>query len=198
LEKLQQNKEEVLRKRKTVFVAISIVLSCFAASDQLANASYPKPRPPVPPPESESGKTSAKVKVIKRMPVRLTAYYGPLRNQEKYVYGSYKKDVRVNGSGKITRSGKIPAVGMAAADWRVLPRGTKLRIPQCDVPLGTDFPKPASEIIFEVEDTGSAVKNRHIDIFAGFGDKGRKLAEKINDLQPKKFVIEVVEVCPFQ
>ncbi|HBB37256.1 MAG TPA: hypothetical protein DEB07_03045 [Candidatus Moranbacteria bacterium] len=71
-----------------------------------------------------------------------------------------------------------------------------MRIPDLGIALGIDSPRPANRIIFTVHDTGSAVKGRHIDIFAGLGDQGREIAEKINDLQKRKFVIEVVGYQP--
>lgn len=172
-----------------------IVLSCLAMSEQLASADIQKPQPPLPPPHSEASKEAAKVRVLKRLTVRLTGYYKVVRGQRKYNV-SYEADRRLNGPGKKTKSGKVPAIGMIAADWRKFPQGTQLRIIGCDVLLEKDSaPVPISDLIFQVEDTGGAVKNLHIDVFTGPGDRGRELAEEINDLQPKKFVIEVVEIC---
>jgi 3D (Asp-Asp-Asp) domain-containing protein len=189
---LKITKEDVLRKKSIV---VPIVLFCFlgfVTTKQLVNASYcPNTKPA--PPTSTFEKINAKnAKVIKRMNVRVTAYYGPLRGQKKYVLGSFKKDVRMNGAGKTTRSGTAPRISTAAADWRVLPPGTQFRIIGCPVQLGTNYPQPTSNLIFEVEDTGSAVKGRHIDIFTGFGDYGRETAEKINNGR-KHYVIELIK-----
>lgn len=184
-----------MRKRKIVFLLIATVLFCFASREQLASASYEKPKSFLPE-KIDVEKESARFRVLKKVSVRLTAYYGPRTGQKKYVLGSYRKDVRMNGAGKETRSGTVPDIGTVAADWRIFPPGTKLRILDCDVALGEGSSRQVSEIIFTVEDTGGAVKNRHVDIFTGFGDHGRKMAEKINDLQKRKFVIEVVECQP--
>lgn len=180
--------------RKTVFiVVVSFTLICFAVSHRLANASYEKRKPPIPPPGT--AKKEPKVKVLKRLSFYVTAYYGPQIRQERYAHGSYRKDVRINGAGKETRSGKVPRIGFAASDWGVLRRGTQFRILDCDVLLGTDSPKPVSEIIFTVEDTGGGVKGKHVDIFTGFGDPGRKTAVNFDC---RKYVIEVVECSPIQ
>lgn len=128
------------------------------------------------------------------MTVRVTAYYGPLRGQKRYALGSFKKDVRMNGAGKITRSGTAPGIGTVASDWKVLPRGTKFRIPGCPVALGAASPKQASNLIFEVQDTGGAVKGRHVDIFAGFGDYGLETAAKINNGK-SHYQIEITELA---
>lgn len=53
----------------------------------------------------------------------------------------------------ITRAGTRPVVGKTiAADWSVLPRGTRVRIGNSDT-------------IYVVEDTGGNIKGRTIDIF---------------------------------
>jgi hypothetical protein len=36
----------------------------------------------------------------------ITAYYSPLSNQKKYITGTYYGDIKLNGSGKVTASGK--------------------------------------------------------------------------------------------
>lgn len=51
----------------------------------------------------------------------------------------------------ITASGKRVRVGMVAADWRVLPQGTRLTIPGYG---------PAV-----VEDKGGAIKGNRIDVY---------------------------------
>jgi 3D (Asp-Asp-Asp) domain-containing protein len=52
-----------------------------------------------------------------------------------------------------TASGKTPRVGMVAADSKLLPFGSRVKIPE----LGE----------FVVEDTGSAIKGPRLDIFFG-------------------------------
>jgi 3D (Asp-Asp-Asp) domain-containing protein len=171
--------------RKKCFVVLSLISTTFLAGN-LAEAIYEKPKPPIPPPGT--------IRVVKKMQVRVTAYYGPRKGQTGYAHGSYKKDVRVNGQGKEPRSGTVPNIGTAAADWRILKRGTKFRLPECDdILLGTDRKIPVRDIIFEVQDTGSGVKGRHVDLFTGFGDHGRKIAEKVGS---RKMTIEVVQCLP--
>jgi len=122
--------------------------------------------------------------------MKVTAYYGPKPGQTRYAHGSLRKDIRVNGAGKETRSGTVPAIGTAVADWRVLRRGVKFRIVDCDVSLGEKNLKPVSEIIFTVEDTGGGVKGHHVDIFTGFGNEGCETAVNFGS---RRYVIEVVE-----
>jgi len=137
---------------------------------------------------------SAEIKVIKKIRVNVTMYYGPEPGQERYVCGSYEKDVRLNGKGKETRLGKKPEIGTAAADWQIFKPGTKFRIADCDdVFLGISSQTPARDIIFEVQDTGSGVKGHHVDLFVGWGDHGRKIAENFGR---RKMIIEVVQCLP--
>jgi 3D (Asp-Asp-Asp) domain-containing protein len=191
----QETKEEFLRIiRRVVLAALSIVLSCIVclgANKQLAEATYEKPKAPnsAPAKEAERGVE----KVIRTMRVKVTAYYGPVPGQKEYVLGSYKKDVRMNGAGVETRSGTFPEIGTAAADWRILKKGTKFRIRKCNGTLGASTPKPVNEIIFTVEDTGGAIKGRHVDIFTGHGDLGRRLAENFDS---GSYTIEVVKYLP--
>lgn len=96
----------------------------------------------------------------------------------------------MNGAGKETRSGTVPDIGTAAADWKVLKKGTKFRILDCDILLGRDNPIPVSDVIFRVEDTGGGVKGNHVDIFTGFGDHGCEIAV---NFACRRYVIEVVE-----
>ena len=173
-----------MRKTANVIV-LSLTITFLAVSGKLADASYQKPKLPIPPPG-----TVKNVKVIRRMNVYVTAYYGPRLGQPKYAHGSFKKDVRINGAGKETRSGTIPTIGTAAADWSVLKKGTKFRIIGCDVPLGQENPKPLSDIIFTVEDTGGGVKGKHVDIFTGHGEHACKVA---SNFDCRKYMIEVVE-----
>jgi hypothetical protein len=126
--------------RKKYLIVLWFIVSTFPANN-LADASYQKPKPPIPPPGT--------VKVVKRLWVRVTAYYGPQKGQRRYVHGSYRKDIRINGAGKETRAGTVPDIGTAAADWKVLPKGTKFRIIGCNAVLGPNG-KRVSDIIFTV------------------------------------------------
>ena len=85
-----------------------------------------------------------------------TTYYGPLKGQKKYANGSYRADVRLNGKGVYTYSGKQVRVGHIAADPRVFPFGTVLEIPGYGYGV--------------VEDIGFNVKGYRIDLFMGHGE----------------------------
>jgi 3D (Asp-Asp-Asp) domain-containing protein len=177
-----------LRKAACI-VVVSCSLVCSAVSERLANASYEKPKSP--PRPAGPTKQKPKIKVLKRLNMKVTAYYGPKPGQIKYAHGSLRKDIRVNGAGKETRSGTVPKIGTAAADWRVLRRGVKFRVVDCDdVMLGEKNLKPVSDIIFTVEDTGGGVKGNHVDIFTGFGNEGCETAVNFGS---RRYVIEVVD-----
>lgn len=90
-----------------------------------------------------------------------TAYYGPLPNQSSYITGSYRGDIRLNGNG-ITKTEKPAKVGYIAADWNVLPKGTRVYVPGYGDAI--------------VEDIGPAIKGHKIDIFTGYGDSGLQKA----------------------
>ncbi len=48
--------------------------------------------------------TTEKITVVKEVHVKTSAYYAPTRNQGgKYATGSFAGDVKLNGSGKITK-----------------------------------------------------------------------------------------------
>ena len=99
----------------------------------------------------------------KSITVLATAYYGPLPNQNNYATGSYRGDIKLNGTGT-TKSGKEVKVGHIAADWSVLPQGTKVYVPGYGNAV--------------VEDIGSAIKGRRIDVFMGYGERGLRKATR--------------------
>lgn len=109
------------------------------------------------------------------MIVKATAYYGPVRGQNNYVRGSYEADVRLNGDG-ITKTGKQAEVGYIAADWSILPEGTRVYIPGYG--QGT------------VEDIGGDIDNKRIDVFMGYGDEGLR---KANEWGRRTVEIEIIE-----
>ena len=173
--------------QKVYVIVLSLIVTTFLAKN-LANASYEKPKSPIAPPETGW--------VVQRLQVRVTAYYGPRKGQRKYAHGSYREDVRINGAGKETRAGTVPDIGTAAADWKLLPKGTKFRIVGCSAALRSENER-VSDVVFTVWDTGGAIKGKKIDVFAGFGDQGREIAENINNQKKERYLIEVVQ-CPPQ
>lgn len=102
--------------------------------------------------------------------VKYTAYYGPKKGQREYMHGSYAKDVAVNGAGKVTAYGTKPRVGIVATDPKIFPKGTRFLLVN---------PLDGKEKVFIAEDKGGGIRNRHIDIFAGFGNDGLRKAKKI-------------------
>ena len=93
----------------------------------------------------------------------ISAYYSPLENQKKYVTGSYKGDIRLNGHGVHGADGSDVYPGMIAAP-KNYPFGTKLKIP--GVGIAT------------VHDRGGAIVNAgqrnqahdRLDVWMGYGD----------------------------
>ena len=73
----------------------------------------------------------------------------------------------------ITRSGRPARRGLVAADTRVLPLGTKIRVRNAGRYSGT----------YTVADTGSKVRGRHIDIFVPDRWKARKFGKKIVEVK---------------
>jgi 3D (Asp-Asp-Asp) domain-containing protein len=105
----------------------------------------------------------------------VTAYYKPLPKQKKFVTGSYRREIRLNGSGT-TATGKPVRIGHAAADPRVFPFGSILEVPG------------HGRVI--IEDVGSRIKGERLDIFVGVGDVGR---EKAMDWGKKTLLVTVLD-----
>jgi len=94
-----------------------------------------------------------------KMQVVSTAYYKPERNQNTYAQGSYRKDLRMNGNG-VTYTEVVAKVGTVAADPSVIPLGSIIYIPGYGRAI--------------VEDIGSAIKGKRIDLFMGNGEEALK------------------------
>lgn len=120
---------------------------------------------------------SPRVMPIAKLRVIATAYYKPHRNQNKYAYGSYKEEVRVNGKGKVFSGGRPVRIGDIAADWKVLPAGTVVWIPNFD-------------LIATVTDIGKDIKGRRIDVFVG---EGESALEKAMDFGKRSIDIFVIK-----
>ena len=104
---------------------------------------------------------SKRISSVLKLKVKTTAYYTPLLNQKRFKNGTYKKEVEINGKGK-TFSGKKARWGFIAADLKVFPLGTILKIPGYGIAV--------------VEDKGGAIKRKHLDLFMGHGEIGLKRA----------------------
>ncbi len=100
-----------------------------------------------------------------------TAYYSPLPNQSHYITGSYAWDIRLNGSGKITASGKTVFPWLLAGP-KNYPFGTKIYFEGYG--------------IGEIADRGWAIVKAgqrghsydRIDIWLGYGDAGLERAKR--------------------
>lgn len=100
-------------------------------------------------------KTAKRGEVIK---VLVTGYYTPKKGQDDYATGSYRGDMKLNG-GKKTFTGKVPKVGMAAVDRKLIPMKTEIYVQEFDLDL-------------VAEDTGGGIKGKRIDIYTGEGEWG--------------------------
>jgi len=99
----------------------------------------------------------------------ISAYYSPLDGQKKYVTGSYKGDLRLNGGGVHGADGSNVYPGMVAAPKNYA-FGTKMKVPGVGV--------------VAVHDRGGAIVNAgqrnqthdRLDIWMGYGDAGLQRA----------------------
>ncbi len=130
-------------------------------------------------PESKKRKNSftcllTKIEV-KEVNFIVTAYYSPLKNQKEYVMDSYEEEIIFQGEGKQAADGTKPYWGMLAADWSRYPPKTKIFVPgYTDKICGQKSP-----IAFSVvHDTGGRIKENHLDVWMGKGDKGRERAQR--------------------
>lgn len=101
----------------------------------------------------------------------ISAYYSPLPCQNRYVTGSYDRDIRLNGGGKRGADGTSVYPGMVAAPRSYL-FGTKMDIPGVGIVVVHDR---GGAIV--VGGNGSNYYDR-LDIWMGYGDKG--LARALN------------------
>jgi len=99
----------------------------------------------------------------------ISAYYSPLPCQEKYVTGSYKTDIRLNGGGVHGADGTSVYPGMVAAP-KSYSFGTKMNIPG----IGTVAVHDRGGAIVHATEKGNTYDR--LDIWMGYGDKGLKRA----------------------
>ncbi|AKM78177.1 MAG: hypothetical protein UY00_C0056G0012 [Candidatus Wolfebacteria bacterium GW2011_GWA1_47_6] len=144
-------------------IIILVLLTFFCSADTVSHASIPpsvlNPRP--------TGKPIQKAYKASPLIAITTCYYKTVRGQSRYATGSYRGDIRLNGTGT-TYSGKKVRIGHLAADLRYHSIGTQFHI----------FIDGKDRGIWTVEDKGSAIKGpRRFDLFVGEGDTGRKIAQ---------------------
>jgi len=99
----------------------------------------------------------------------ISAYYSPLPCQDKYVTGSYKTDIRLNGGGVHGADGTSVYPGMVAAP-KSYAFGTKMEIPG----IGTVAVHDRGGAIVHATERGNTYDR--LDIWMGYGDKGLKRA----------------------
>lgn len=99
----------------------------------------------------------------------ISAYYSPLPCQEKYVTGTYKGDIRLNGNGTNGADGTPVYPGMIAAPSSYA-FGTKMYIPG----VGTVAVHDRGGAI--VENDGINGVHDRLDIWMGYGDIGLQRA----------------------
>ena len=109
---------------------------------------------------TRNAEKTPKVRLVK-MTLVVTAYYKPLPGQKKYATGSYKGDIRLNGTGR-TFFGEEASEEIAAADLTILPRGTLVNVP--------------GHKVVKVGDIGGDIKGERLDIFMGSGEQALKKA----------------------
>jgi 3D (Asp-Asp-Asp) domain-containing protein len=115
-----------------------------------------------------------------------------IRNYQSLAFNSYfLKSVKLEGWGKtrfgwylghysnqwhkannpLNALGHPLKVGAIAVDNKLITKNTLVNIPNIQSILGIDQ--------FHAVDVGSAIKNKHIDIYTGEGDNARKLSYKV-------------------
>lgn len=102
--------------------------------------------------------------------IRVTGYYSPLPDQEKYATGSYRGDIILNGRGIMASDTTPVYIGMAAGPPH-MEFGTNVIIEDL---AKFDLPK-----IYTVHDRGGAIKGNRLDIWVGKGEKAMKKAYDI-------------------
>jgi peptidoglycan hydrolase-like protein with peptidoglycan-binding domain/3D (Asp-Asp-Asp) domain-containing protein len=100
----------------------------------------------------------------------ITGYYSPLLNQNLYLTGSYKSEIRLNGSGIAGADGTLVYPGMIAAP-KSFAFGTKIKIPG----LGVGMVNDRGGAIVEKGERDLA-KHDRLDIWMGYGDEGLRRA----------------------
>lgn len=102
---------------------------------------------------------------------RISAYYSPIANQQKYVTGSYDGDVKLNGDGVKAADGTLVYPGMVAAP-KGYAFGTKLLIPG----IGTVAVHDRGGAIVHSGQRGNSYDR--LDVWMGYGDAGLTRALK--------------------
>ncbi len=97
----------------------------------------------------------------------ITRYYSPVEGQKRYFHGSYIKDVEINCG--LTPEG-LPSDCVTTADGHKLEAHQAFKIAACPptMPFGTRLDIEGIGIV-TCHDRGGAIKEKRLDIWAGFG-----------------------------
>jgi 3D (Asp-Asp-Asp) domain-containing protein len=167
---------------KVAAILTAMVFVCANPFDSILNA-YVQPEQP---PRTELQKITTEV-IAKEVAIKTSAYYAPTRNQDgEYATGSFEGDVRLNGSGRITKfAKKSPHEKTVATDPVVFPPGTKLRLYDPKLPL-------KKRVYYNViaEDGGEAIVGNRLDKYMG---KGKYALRKALKWGKKRMVAQVIE-----
>ena len=101
---------------------------------------------------------------------RVTGYYSPLPDQNRYVTGSYAGDIKLNGKGVMAADETPVYLGMAAGP-PFMNYGTKVILKDL-----RDHDLPG---VYTVHDRGSAIVGDRLDIWVGEGEEAIKKAFEI-------------------
>jgi 3D (Asp-Asp-Asp) domain-containing protein len=170
-----ESKEESLKPRSIWGLGIMFAIVMLGVNPTSTRAYIPYVQPSIihrPLPEVKKEQFI----IIKKVKGYGTGYFGPL--EEDYATRKeYLAATKINGEGRITRSGTKPRIGTIAADKGVYPFGTIIFVPEIN-------------LMVTVEDTGSKVKGaRHIDIFCGHGKNAERIANTWGPGTPITLVI---------
>jgi len=104
----------------------------------------------------------------------MSSYYHPVPGQTSYFYGNYWKDKYVNCSGNcnITSSG-YKLTQKDAHKIAACPSNFRFKT-RLLVLLPYDHPAKQKRLYVQCEDRGGSIKRRRLDLWIGFGEKGKK------------------------
>jgi 3D (Asp-Asp-Asp) domain-containing protein len=123
----------------------------------------------------------------------ISSYYTPVEGQTSYYKGDYESNYSMNCSGDclVTASGhrliQSDKYQVVACDNNLYALGTRF-----EITLPEDHPEYSNKTwIVTCEDTGGAVENNHLDLWAGIGQVGQP-HPWIGELSTRKATVEVL------
>jgi 3D (Asp-Asp-Asp) domain-containing protein len=106
-------------------------------------------------------------------PYQISRYYSPVNGQLRYLHGSYLKDVEINCG--LTKDGK-PSDCTHTANGYLLKAEDAYKVAACppEMPFGTKLEIDGIGVVTCV-DRGGAIKQKRIDVWAGYGEDGLRM-----------------------